>query len=207
MIAYVEEWGGALGQLNRLASDAEQNKTLSVSLALLEKQDSHLETLLKQCDASGILKHLKGNNQIRFVDDKARFFANGGWLEEYINGRLNELKGEGILQDSSHLNLKIASSRSSNEIDVAFMARNRLHLIECKTRRLTGAYAGSAGTESLYKLDSISEFGGIGTRSMLVSYRSLGAADKQRAADLHIKVVEAVQLQDIKATLKAWIQG
>jgi hypothetical protein len=206
MVAYVEEWGGAIGQLNRLASEAEQKKTLSVSLSLLEKSDSYLEALLKQCVGSGILQHEKDKKQIYFADEKARFFANGGWLEEYINGRLNELKADGVLQDNSHLNLRIGSPNSTNEIDVAFMARNRLHLIECKTRRLTGAYAGSAGTESLYKLDSISELGGLGTRSMLVSYRPLGVADKQRASDLRIKVVEGIQLKDIKAILMAWIQ-
>lgn len=207
LVAYVDEWGGAIGQLNRLASEAEQKKTLSISLTLLEKPDMRLEALLIQCAGSGILIHQKDKKQVLFQDENARFFANGGWLEEYINGRLNEMKSEGILQDSSHLNLEIASPKSTNEIDVAFMARNRLHLIECKTRRLTGVHAGRAGTESLYKLDSLSDLGGLGTRSMLVSYRPLGAADKQRAKDLRIKVVEGEQIKDIKGTLKAWISG
>ncbi len=207
LVAYVDEWGSAIGQLNRLASEAEQKKTLSISLTLLEKPDPHLDALLTQCAGSEILTHQKDKRQITFKSEKTRFFANGGWLEEYINGRLNELKSEGVLQDSSHLNLEIASPKSTNEIDVAFMARNRLHLIECKTRRLTGAQAGRAGTESLYKLDSLSDLGGLGTRSMLVSYRALGPADKQRAKDLRIKVVEGAQLKDIKGILKAWISG
>jgi len=207
MVNYVDEWGGAIGQLNRLASAAEQGRQLSIKLALLEHRDGQLAALLKQCEASGILQYEKDVDKVTFIDERARFFANGGWLEEYINACLNQLKSDGVLQDSSHLNLKIASSKSNNEIDVAFMARNRLHLIECKTRRLTGKHAGSAGTDSLYKLDSISELGGLGTKSMLVSYRPLLPADQQRARDLRIKVVAGADLKRVKGIIKDWIIG
>jgi len=207
LVNFVDEWGGAIGQLNYLASEAERKSTLSISLTLLKTPDREFESLLKQCQGAGILSVDQSRKQIAFADKQARFFANGGWLEEYVNSRLNELKSEGLLQDSSHLNMKISSPNATNEVDVAFMAGNRLHIIECKTRRLTGPNAGSAGTESLYKLDSISELGGLATRSMLVSYRPLGSADKQRATDLRIKVVEGLELRNIKSIMKAWIRG
>lgn len=205
LVANVSQWGGALGQLNRLASEAEIKKSLRVPLSILDRQDLQLNNLLRECELCGILQKEHSGKTIQFSDDESRFFANGGWLEEYINSRLNELKTEGLLQDSSHLNLKIASSQSTNEIDVAFMAKNRLHIIECKTKRLTGQYAGSAGTDSLYKLDSISDLGGLGTKSMLVSYRTLGKADAQRAKDLNIRVVQGEQIQTIKNTIRSWI--
>lgn len=205
LVAYVSQWGGALGQLNRLASEAEIKKSLSVALSILDRQDVHLDNLLRECELSGILRRDHSGKTIHFSDHETRFFANGGWLEEYINSRLNELKAEGLLQDSSHLNLKIASPQSTNEIDVAFMAKNRLHIIECKTKRLTGQYAGSAGTDSLYKLDSISDLGGLGTKAMLVSYRTLGKADAQRAKDLNIRVVQGEQIQTIKNTIRSWV--
>ena len=205
LVANVGQWGGALGQLNRLASEAEIKKSLSIPLSIISRQDVHLDDLLRECEISGVLHSEDAGKNIRFSNPETRFFANGGWLEEYINSRLNELKAEGLLQDSSHLNLKIATPKSTNEIDVAFMAKNRLHLIECKTKRLTGHYAGSAGTESLYKLDSISDLGGLGTRAMLVSYRQLGQADAQRAKDLNSRVVQGEQIQTIKSTIRSWI--
>ena len=204
LVKNVTEWGKALGALNKLASDAEASKSLTINIGDL-RATSQLDSLLKECEWAGILKYNTQNQTLTFTDDDARFFANGGWLEEFINSRLNELKGEGVLQDSSHLNLKIGNDSTSNEIDVAFMAKNRLHLIECKTKRLTGKHAGSAGTESVYKLDSISDLGGLATKSMLVSYRSLGQADLSRAKDLRIKVVQSSEIQQIKYIIKDWI--
>lgn len=205
LVAHVVEWGGALGQLNKLASDAEASKSLHVALSALGNyQDQYLEKLLKECTYAQLLTQDK--DQISFRSEEARFFANGGWLEEYINSKLNELKRDGLLQDSSQLNLKVQYlSKTENEIDVAFMANNKLHLVECKTKRLTGTYAGSAGTESLYKLDSIRDLGGLGTKSMLVSYRPLGNADAQRAKDLNIKVIQGEQIHNMKEALRAWI--
>lgn len=203
LVANVSDWGGAIGQLNKLANEAEKNNSLSASISILEKQDVYLEKLLRECKNSGLL--LTDGKLIKFANEASRFFANGGWLEEYINSLLNQLKGESVLQDSSHLNLKIGTNNSSNEIDIAFMAKNRLHIIECKTKRLTGNHAGSAGTDSLYKLDSISDLGGLATKSMLVSYRPLGKADAKRAKDLKIKVVQGTEIQTLKATIRSWI--
>jgi hypothetical protein len=206
MVAKVGEWGSAIGQLNRLASEALQQNSLQVPLSL-EQCDENLPKLLNECKDARIISHFKAGDSIRFSDEKSRFFANGGWLEEYVNACLNQLKSEGLLQDNSHLNLEISSAHSKNELDVAFMAKNRLHIIECKTRRLTGPYAGAAGTESLYKLDSIRDLGGLGTRAMLASYRKLGQADQQRAQDLKIRVVQGEEIQRIKERIRNWIQG
>ena len=86
------------------------------------------------------------------------------------------------------------------------MARNRLHLIECKTKRMAGKGTEDVTTDTVYKLDSISDLGGLGTKSMLVSYRQLKAADRQRARDLRIQVIQGEQIQQLKTYLRDWIQ-
>jgi hypothetical protein len=167
-------------------------------------EDSCLQKLLKECEHANLLKFNQG--QITFANESARFEANGGWLENYINSKLNELKTDQLLQDKPHLNIEVSSAGySTNEVDVAFMANNKLHIIECKTKRLAGKNAGSAGTESLYKLDSISALGGLGTKSMLVSYRPLNSYDAARAKDLRINVVQAQELHNLKNVLRTWI--
>ena len=70
---------------------------------------------------------------------------------------------------------------------------------------MSGAAVNAAVTDALYKLDSISELGGLGTKSMLVSYRELGGADKQRANDLRIRVVAGVEIQNLKSHLNHWL--
>lgn len=207
LILKVSEWERALAQLNLLASRAEERGTLLMNTSDLNgEQDMHLEALLAELRFAKVLQ-ASSPQSMTFSDETCRSFANGGWLESYVNSVLNQLKGEGLLQDSARLNLKIRSAKASeNELDVAFMAKNHLHIIECKTKRFTGLKAGTVGADALYKLDSISDLGGLGTKSMLVSYRQLGPAVVQRAADLRIKTVVGAELQNLKSLLRHWIQ-
>ncbi len=208
MVWKVGEWQGAIGQLNLLASVAEGKNTLSLPLsAVIKHPDSQLSVLLNECTEAGLLRGGVGD-QVHFADEAARSWANGGWLESYVNSKLNELRGDGFIQDSPRLNLHIhrAGATSHNEVDVCFMARNRLHLIECKTKRMAGKGAAEAATDTVYKLDSISDLGGLATKSMLVSYRKLKPADEQRAKDLKIKVIQGAQLQQMKSLLRDWIK-
>lgn len=206
MVTKVEEWQGAIGNLNFLASMAEDKKTLLIPLNTIKYPDPQLNVLLNECELAGLLK---GNStqQIHFADEASRAWANGGWLEYYVNGRLNELKGEGVIQDSPRLNLHIQriGASSHNEVDVCFMARNRLHLVECKTKRMSGKGTAEMAAETMYKLDSISDLGGLATKSMLVSYRKLRPEDERRAKDLRIKVVQGGQIQQLKSVLRNWI--
>lgn len=207
LVSKVGNWEKALAQLNNLASFANAKNTLRVSFVecKIVGPDPHLGALLNELHEAGIVA-TTNTSLVEFSDDNARTFANGGWLEAYVNHLLLGLKGEGVIQDSPRLNLRICSPQNSeNEIDVAFMAKNHLHLIECKTKRFTGESTGQAGTEALYKLDSISDLGGLGTKSMLVSYRKLRDADRQRAKDLRIKVVEGEAIAQLKTQLRNWI--
>lgn len=206
MVTKVEEWQGAIGNLNFLASMAEDKKTLLIPLNTIKYPDPQLNVLLNECELAGLLK---GNStqQVHFADEASLAWANGGWLEYYVNGRLNELKGEGVIQDSPRLNLHIQriGASSHNEVDVCFMARNRLHLVECKTKRMSGKGTAEMAAETMYKLDSISDLGGLATKSMLVSYRKLRPEDERRAKDLRIKVVQGGQIQQLKSVLRNWI--
>lgn len=208
LVLNVQQWQGAIGQLNQLAAEADLRKTLRVSLAdTLRGRDQELDNLLREAEYAGLLT-LKGDS-LSFADEEARTFANGGWLEFYVNDALNKLKAEGVLQDSPKVNLHIQrqGETSHNEVDVCFMAKNRLHLIECKTKRMSGKGTAAMTTDTMYKLDSISELGGLASKSMLVSYRTLNHADKQRAKDLRIKVIETHQLQQLRSHLANWINS
>ena len=94
-----------------------------------------------------------------------------------------------------------------NEIDVAFLADNRLHLVECKAKNFKGSRSND-GTEILYKIDSISDvLGGIQARSMLVSYKKLSSHDLKRAEELEVTVVQHRQLHNLRSSLEDWIAG
>lgn len=92
----------------------------------------------------------------------------------------------------------------SDELDVAILAHNRLHLVECKTRDL-GDEGGAAG--ALYKLDALTSLGGLNTASLLVSYRKLAAGERRLdSKDLGIQTCVGSQLANLRGTLIKWIK-
>lgn len=209
LVLRVDDWQQALSQLNLLASAAQERNTLSIDISgtLSGTAAPQLPALLHEFEHAGMLKENDG--KLTFSSKESSSFANGGWLEAYVNSTLNTLKGEGVIQDGPYLNLHIQrfGKTSHNEIDACFMAGNSLHLIECKTRRMSGKRTAGVATDTVYKLDSISDLGGLTTKSMLVSYSLLNEPDSLRARDLKIKVVQGRQLQQLKDELKKWIQG
>lgn len=210
LVINVDKWQSAIGQLNWLASEAERKQTLSVAKdSIKNRLDPNLETLLNECKAAEILTETS-QGTINFTNEEAREFANGGWLEAYVASTLNGLKSEGFIQDKPYLNLHITKQDGSshNEVDVCFMAANRLHLIECKSKRMSGPGTSQMTTDTIYKMDSISELGGLASKSMLVSYRDVNReADINRAKALGIKIIAGSKIQNLKSELRSWIKA
>lgn len=200
LVLNAQSFSNAIGLLNRLANEAEEQKALNVKIPEQYRNPSFFK-LLDIFNEAGILS--VSSNTLHFDSEEARFFANGGWLENYVFETIHKLP---LLQDCLK-NCKVfkqSASASENEIDVAFMAKNRLHLIECKTRNFTRDK--KIGQDALYKLDSLlPDLGGLNARGMLVSYRELDNATRKRAKDNRIKIVEASQLQGLKNQISTWI--
>jgi hypothetical protein len=148
---------------------------------------------------------------LRFQDETARFFANGGWLEQYVYAKVQELKTEyPFIQDIGRglvVSRQSQDGKVENELDVAFLAKNRLHVIECKTRGFKGeTIQGGHGADALYKLDTLGQkLGGIQTRRMLVSFQPLSQPIKRRAGDLRIDLCEHKDLVQLKQRMKKWL--
>ena len=103
--------------------------------------------------------------------------------------------------------------KDKNEIDVAFLYRNTLHLIECKTANLAQAGHGddSKATEAIYKMESLLKFGGLRTRGMVIDYRgelAKSEANQKRAAEAGIAIVSGSQLKDLKGAIsRLWLSA
>lgn len=175
---------------------------------------------LKQDAFADLLTHFARANilardgtRLRFPNESARFFANGGWLEQHVFAQLMQLRKEKPeIQDLAQ-SLEVSRSgkqqqhRIRNELDVAFLANNRLYIVECKTKYF-GEYdhADSPGAETLYKIDTLKDLlGGLQGRGMLVSYLPLSRADRQRAQDLQIQVCDGERLQQLASVLRRWV--
>ena len=94
-----------------------------------------------------------------------------------------------------------------NELDVAFLRNNRLHLIECKTRKFAHDDEDAPGPEALYKLETLTDLtGGLQARAMLISYRELRGTLHARAADLGVSICAGEDLQRLREHLLDFVR-
>ncbi len=189
-----------ISALNGLAISAEP----SLQAAMTEKQArwSALQGLLEQLDAAGILQLQQ--HHVQFISEEARFFACGGWLEDYAFLCLQKLRSRfpHAIHDAAR-NVQVQRGEGvSNEIDVAFLCNNQLHIIECKSGQIS-----KKATDMLYKLDSLRQpLGGIRTRAMFISVRTPGQADEKRASESRTQLCCGKQLSALEVTLADWLK-
>lgn len=205
LIQDIEIYEKSIGSLNYYASSAYRDLR-SKEMDERSLGSKSLKQLLQQLQELGVL-HREGN-RIVFANEDARFFANGGWLEHYVFDQVSRLRRSIPEIQDVVMGLEVERGDSvKNEIDVAFLADNRLHLIECKAKSFKGSRTDN-GTEILYKIDSVSDvLGGIQARSMLVSYKKLSSHDLKRAEELEVTVVQHLQLHNLRSHLEQWIAG
>ncbi len=209
MIKNISRFSGTIGGLNWLAATSEKN-LLTRSISPEQFQTKEMRELLGLFSANGLLK-IEGERRLRFADQDALFYVNGGWLEEHIFGVICGLRKElPAIQDIARnvlVEWDVNGSPVNNELDVAFLADNKLYIIECKTKRFEkGDNAGADAAHALYKLDTLRDYmGGAGARAMLVSYRPLSRALKERAEEFGVRVCEGDGIRKFGEELKQWI--
>ena len=117
---------------------AQQAKETLISPELNEEQCcwNALNDLIEHFSSENLISY--SNRCIHFKNEEARFFINGGWLEQYVFSAVFGLRAElPKLQDIGH-SIELARNATGksvkNELDVAFLANNHLYIIECKTK-------------------------------------------------------------------------
>ena len=193
------ELGPGLATLNYLATTCRKEQRLDVELS--EKQQGYRELgmLIDDLNDAGLSTYKGGI--LTFTNEAARRFANGEWLEWYVHHIVEQIQRELLtIQDYSlgvQVYRQIGEKEVRNELDVATVVNNKLHIIECKTKGMS-----SDGDDTLYKLESIRDLlGGLQARAMLVSFRPLRHHDITRATDLGLALIGPDQL---KTRLHQW---
>ncbi len=216
LIDHVASAGRALGWLNALAHAAHDNHLRAV-LNPGQQDSRSLSDIVALFEEAGLLRQ-QGDTLI-FKNEESRFFTNGGWLEAHVFEVLQSLRAQhdGLTDVAMGVRVPFAGAagktpgRDKNEIDVAFLYRNTLHLIECKTANLAQVGTGedNKATEAIYKMESLLKLGGLRTKGMVVDYRgelSKSEANQKRAAEAGIAIVSGTQLKDLKGTIsRLWL--
>lgn len=209
LVKGVDRFMQPLGTLNAFASMSE-GTLLSPCLNQKQITNSSLIELIELFSNKGLLK-LTPTCQLEFASEEARFYANGGWLEEHVFDVLFNLRMEiPIIQDiarSLQIEWDEMGSPVKNEIDVAFLADNRLYVVECKTKKFSrDNMPHSPSAEILYKLDALRDHcGGEGARALLVSYRRVQLPMKQRAEEFGIEISDGTRIRNLEEQIRQWI--
>lgn len=204
LITQVGSLEHALGQLNWLAQTAEEKKRLQATLSESQRDSRSLEALLRIFEDAGVLR--TQGDTLTFIDENERSFAKGGWLEHHVFRTVSDLSGELHIRDKAANLVVVDQGNVKNELDVAFMAKNRLFVVECKTARMDKPEAPKAN-DTLFKLSEICKrVGGLGTRGLLASYRPLGESEKRLARALGVEVVCGSELMRLPEKLKDWVR-
>ena len=197
----------AFNVLNRLATRA--NKEDRLILKPNDLQPHGVKELLSIYQQHKFLHHDK--KHMTFKNYQARWYASGGWLEAYVFDVLKNLQAHiPQIQDVAR-NVKVERQTPTgivpNEIDVAFLYNNSLHIIECKTQRFRrGKSSTGHGLKAIYKLDSLKDIlGGLRGKAMLVALEDLSVGNQRRADDLNIFVSANGNLKDLGKAIEDWL--
>lgn len=194
-----------LGQLNYLAQQAEDKHALIVKMTAEQSDSRKLEALLRLFEQAGTLQVT--GDVIKFTSADELRFAKGGWLEHHVFRTVTSLHGDLAMRDKA-ANLTVVDVNGvKNEMDVAFMARNRLYVIECKTARMDAGVQPKAN-DTLFKLAEVCRrVGGLGTRGMLASYRPVRESERSLARALNIELVCGPELARLGERITHWVRN
>ena len=173
---------------------------------------NRIHDLLCHLDYLDIIEY--DGETINFKNKEIKDFLNGGWLEDYV---YQETKGISHIQDIL-CNADVANHKyrqdknmysvenkgNKNEFDITFIAKNKLHIIECKTQ-LMDKQAREKAEDILYKLETLKDYGGLMTKKCLVSYFEVPEQIKNRANFLNIEIIQGKDLQRLKEKIQNWI--
>jgi hypothetical protein len=193
-------WEQALGKLNYHAMEAERHDVLDVGRVYPDgcKYWTELMESLYHNDI------IRDPLRLHFKSPEARAFANGGWMEHLVYEAVKKLDAV----TDPILNAQVVDARDNqNEMDVVFLSRNRLFIVECKTKRLDqNQTPHGPAADAIYKLDALRKAGGLRTRGVLVSFRPVPDVHKRRAQEAGISVIDQQGLPRLQELLTAAIK-
>ncbi|STO53524.1 Domain of uncharacterised function (DUF1887) [Canicola haemoglobinophilus] len=209
LLIYRQKYQEMIPLLNKYVSKSE-NYHLNINKELYDHDlNSFLIELAKRkmIDYDGKLVDFQ-NNQISH-------FLSGGWLEDFTYWKIKDLSQ---IQDIS-CNLEVANDKynpnkarqatdnigNNNEFDIVFLAKNKLHIIECKTQFMKKEDGEEKAENILYKLETLKDYGGLMTKKCLVSYFEVPKSIRNRAKTLNVELIQASDLFNLKNKIQDWI--
>lgn len=142
-----------------------------------------------------------GGTSVALLSRDAAEFLGGGWVEEYAARKLSGARANGGWRP--RLRIEHVDTHTTNELDGVLVHDNRMLLVECKAAR-----SGEKTADWIYKLAQLArQVGGQLARPLLLSARTLGDTDHDRAREYGVDVLDGSELRGLPSYLKEWMNG
>lgn len=197
-----DKLAGFIGLLNGLANEAlnEPEGPFRPRQEMSFSPGGREAGILRDAQRLGLL-HWDEEIQIVFSSPEAAQYFRGGWLEEYVWLKLRGLRPTDL---AINLEVETARDKTPNELDAVVAHRNRLLVIECKTRRFGKDAARDA--DYIYKLAQLTrQMGGLMGRGLLLSARRVSDEVRKRAKENQVDLLAAEEIKGLVEYLKRWM--
>lgn len=192
-----------ISSLNALTQNANNNK---LEASLIGYQND-LKLIIEDLVDDGLVK-LNGDI-VDFQNEETRSFLNGNWLEYFTYRQVSEI----VDVIDVDWNVEVVNSEYekdkfgvNNELDVIFMARNKCHIIECKTMDFDNLDNKNKLRGYLDGLKALKDYGGSLTKVCLVSFYPIPENTKRRARKDNIEIIDDYRIKDLKEKIQNWIR-
>lgn len=156
--------------------------------------------ILREAQRLGLM-HWDEDTLIVFTRPEAARYFRGGWLEEYAWLKLRGLRPTDW---AANLEVETVGDKTPNELDAVVAHRNRLLVMECKTRRFGADAAKDA--DYVYKLAQLArQIGGLMGRGLFLSARPVSDEIRQRAKESQVDLLAAEEIRNLVEYLKGWL--
>jgi hypothetical protein len=180
-----QKWASAIRELNRIASEAELNRSLEFSSDEASFRIPEWSELMEMLHVDELVRYKKNGRDEDFCSAEARRFCNGVWLEHYV---FEKLKSMGFDKKHALMNVKISDARGNfNELDAVVLHNNICYVIEDKTRNMK---RDGVADSAVYKLAQLSSKMGLKARGILVSALDVRSVDEERARAYNVDVID-----------------
>ncbi|WP_105888374.1 Card1-like endonuclease domain-containing protein [Haemophilus influenzae] len=191
-----------ISQLNSLSLNAD-NKNLEANFS---DYSYDLKLILEDLSDAGLIE-IKGDI-VDFKNEATRSFLNGNWLEYFTYKQASSIPDViDVDWNVEVVNSKYEKNKIgvNNELDVIFMARNKCHIIECKTVNFENEENKTKLQGYLDKLKSLKDYAGSLTKVCLVSFYPIPGTTKSRAEKDNIEIIDDYRIKNLKERIQNWI--
>lgn len=212
-VRYYDDCKNDIPLLNKYASLSEKN-AFNLQVENQDVKEKSFLDLLSDLSDGNIIHYEQSNHKINFKNKEVKEYLNGIWLEQYTYQAIKDINaiddiafGVDVGNHKYQLNKSEYAAENKgnkNEFDIVFIAKNKLHIIECKTQKLEKDNEIKA-EDILYKLETLKDYGGLMTKKCLVSYFPIPEAVHNRARELKIEIIQGKDLQRLKSKIQEWI--